>query len=145
MAITISSSPSSFSFGNLQPNVKSVPQGFVLTAKDPMSTLRTSVQFKVEAFKSGLSQFLLEPSSGWIPSGGDVTSATSPVFTYGPGPIAGHVDLNVVCIAGLPTGLASGHLELTLLRNGNVVAGPVRVDLSVNVVQQLQAAAAALI
>lgn len=145
MAITISSSPSSFSFGSLQQGVTSAPQSFTFTAKDPLSTLPTSVQFKVEASTSGLSRFLLEPGTGWTPSGGQVTSAMSPVFTYGPGPKAGQVNLNVVCTAGQQLGQNSGQLQLTLFKNGVAVAGPLPVDLSANVIQQVQAAVAAML
>ena len=142
MAISISSSPANFNYGNVAAGQQSQPQTFTFTARDPSSSGATTVQFKVEANTTGLTRFLLQPGAGWTPSSGEVTSATSPSFTYGPGFKAGQVTLTVKCDAVLPIGTVIGSLTLTLFQNGVQVAGPLNVPLQVTVIQSMVAAVA---
>lgn len=141
MAISISSSPANFDFGSVAAG-QTPTHTFTFTAKDPSSSSATTVQFKVEANTTGLTRFLLKPGTGWTPSSGEVTSATSPSFTYGPGFKAGQVTLSVACDAVLPIGAVIGSLTLTLFNNGVQVAGPLNVPLQVTVIQPMVAAVA---
>ena len=142
MAISISSSPASFNYGNVAAG-QCPTQTFTFTARDPASIVATAVQFKVEANTTNLTQFMLEPGAGWTPSSGEVTSAMSPTFTYGPNTKAGQVSLTVKCNALLPTGAVIGSLTVTLFKNGAPFFGPITVPLQVTVIQPPMSASVA--